>query len=449
MYLVMFLKNLFMFLEELISGSIPFFCLITAGLFLSFKSKFLQLRGLSSSFSLTKKAFSNRKSEKEGISSFQAASTALSATVGTGNIVGVAGAISLGGAGALFWMWIAAFLGMIVKYAEITLGVLYRDPKKLLGGPMYYIKNAMPAPFKFFGTIFSAVCLLSVFSSGNITQVNAAVTSFSDNFHVNLILGLIFCFLSAVCLFGGLKRIAAVTEKLVPLMSLVYIMLCLVIIISRFEALPKVFSIIFKGAFSPESVTGGVLGSVSKTAFIGASRGVFSNEAGLGTSAIAHASAFDADSKTQGLFGIFEVFLDTLVICSLTGLTILVSGVKINYGEDLSSILTVNAFSVTFGTFSQILISAMLCIFSFSSVIGWAFYGETALRFLFKGKFINIFKVLYPLFCVIGAVCETSVAWRISAFFNGMMLIINLASIIFLNDNVFKKREIMYDKEKD
>lgn len=422
--------------------------LLVGGIFLTVKGRFFQFGGLIKSFSLVKKAVFSKDKSQNGVSSFQAACTSLSATVGTGNIVGVAGAVSLGGAGAVFWMWVSAVLGMAVKYGEIALAIRYRDQENLKGGPMYYIKTAMPKGIKKLSVLFCLAALPAVICGGNMTQSNAAITSVTNNYNLKLFLGVVFAVFTWVSLKGGIKRIGNITEKLVPMMSLVYIMLSFCVIFFNIKDLPNIFSMIFKGAFSPKAVTGGAVGSVMRAAVIGASRGVFSNESGLGTSGMSHSVAYDANYKTQGYFGIFEVFIDTIVICTLTALTILSSGVKISYGEDLSSVLVIDALSTVFGGFSRSLIAFMMCIFAFSSVIGWAVYGKICVSFIKSDFLMKLFVITYPLFCILGAVCDTAVIWRMASFFNGIMLIVNLPSVIFLSDKFLKSENKKDDRKK-
>lgn len=446
--MVIFLDKVLVIFENLISGSLPFAMLLIGGIFLTVKGRFFQISGLVKSFSLVKKAVFSKDKSQKGVSSFQAACTSLSATVGTGNIVGVAGAVSLGGAGAVFWMWVSAFLGMAVKYGEISLAIKYRDEEKLKGGPMYYIKTAMPEGFKKLSVLFCLGALPAVICGGNMTQTNAAITPVTSNYNLKLFLGVVFAFFTWLSLKGGIKRIGNITEKLVPIMSLVYIILSFCVIFFNIKGLPNIFSMIFKGAFSPKAVTGGAIGSVMRTAVIGASRGVFSNEAGLGTSGMSHSVAYDANHKTQGYFGIFEVFIDTIVICTLTALTILSSGVKINYGKDLSSVLVIDALSTVFGGFSRTLIAFMMCIFAFSSVIGWAVYGKICVDFIKSDFIMKLFVITYPLFCILGAVCDTAYIWRMASFFNGIMLIANLPSVIYLSDKFLKSENKKDDRKK-
>lgn len=433
--MVIVLSDILLFLENLISGSLPFALTALGGIYLTVKGKFFQISGLFKSFSLVTKGFKTKKTKEDGITSFQAACTALSATVGTGNIAGVAGAISLGGAGAVFWMWIAAFFGMAVKYGEVALSIIHRDNELLKGGPMYYIKKGCPVILKKMAVVFAFCALPAVICGGNITQTNAAITSYPKSFIVRLLSGIVFAVLTAIAIKGGIKQIGNITEKLVPIMSLVYIILTVTIILINTDALVPAIKMIFKGAFTPRAVTGGAIGSMSRAALIGASRGVFSNEAGLGTSGMSHSVASDANPKTQGLFGIFEVFVDTVLICTLTALTILCSGVNINYGTDASSYLVIDAVSTVFGRLSGIIISVMMIVFAFSSVIGWAVYGQICTEWIGNKSLKKLFLKSYPLFCIVGAVCNTAYVWRLAAFFNGIMLCINLPAVIYMSND--------------
>lgn len=442
-------------LENLLNvlGFFPFVFLIFCGIFLSFKGKFFQLRFLPRSAKLMKKAFKESR-KTEGITSFKAACTSLSAAVGTGNIAGVAAAISVGGAGAVFWMWVSAVLGMAIKACEINLGIHYRQKEtgEFLGGPMFYIKKGLPVFLKPLAFVFALAGIPAVFCTGNITQTNAAVESITDNIKLRLIFGLVFALFTYISVWGGMNRIANVTEKIVPIMSLIYIIICSIVIILNIDFLPEAFKMIIVGAFKPKAVTSGAVGSVFATALIGARRGIFSNEAGIGTAAIAHSAAQDANPQNQGLFGIFEVFVDTLLICTLTALTIICSQVPINYGKITSAELAVDAISQVFGKTSNILISLMLCLFAFSSIIGWAAYGEIFSYFL-KGDILKkIFRLIYPLFCIFGAVANVDLVWKLSDFFSGIMLVINLPAIIMLSDEALKffiKEEKLYVEKKN
>ncbi len=426
------------FLQSLISYFLPLTLLVICGIFITLKGRFFQFSKFGLSIKFIIKAITSKRPKNHRLNSLQSASTALAATVGTGNIAGVAAAISIGGAGAIFWMWISAFLSMAIKYAEITLAVIFREKKEdgeYVGGPMYYIKDKLPKVLKPLSVIFALAGIPATFCTGNITQSNSAILTVSHNMTVRFILGLLFTLLTYLVIFGGAHRIGSVTEKTVPVMAVIYTVLALGVVFLNIELLPSTFKMIIVGAFNPNAVTGGIVGSVLSCVISGASKGVFSNEAGLGTSAMAHSVAYDASSQTQGLFGIFEVFIDTVVICTLTGLTILCSGVNINYGSIASAELVGKAFSVNYGSFSSALLAVMMCFFGFSSVIGWAVYGNLCSSFLFGEKGKKIFLLLYPLGCIIGAVSSVDFAWKISEFFNGIMLCINLPALLLLSDN--------------
>lgn len=433
--------NIFIYIEDLISGALPFTFLMLTGVYLSLKGRFFQIFKLRSAIKLTVKAFKEPKVKGE-ITSFQSACTALSSTVGTGNIAGVASAVSLGGPGAVFWMWISALCGMAVKFGEIALAVEFREMKpKYKGGPMYVAKNAAPKGLKLLGVVFCLAGIPTVICNGNMTQINAAAVSLGESVLVKALCGTVFCILTALIIFGGTNRIINVVDKLVPLMSLGYVIMSLIIIFLNIDFLPTAFKMIFKGAFTPRAVTGGAVGSVFNVMTIGASKGVFSNEAGLGTSAMAHSAAVDADKSTQGLFGIVEVFIDTIVLCTLTALTILCSRVKINYGLSASVELVKQALGRDFRGASSLILSLMMCVFAFSSIIGWAFYGDLCADFLFGRWGRRAFKLIYPLFCIVGAVLKVSFTWRISAFFNGIMLCSNLPLVLLLSNNFLKGNE--------
>ena len=428
------------FAENMISFALPFAFLMICGVFLTFKTRFIQVRKFPSAVKLTAKAFKNNKNSKE-ITSYKSACNALSSTVGTGNIIGVAAAINIGGPGAVFWMWVSAILGMCIKYFEITLSVKFREKRgnEFVGGPMYYIKNCLGGKYKILGLVFCISAVFAVFSTGNITQTNAAVSVICKTDSGKLILGLIFFTLTLLSTFGAYRRAVKITEKILPVMSFIYIFLCLYVILSNCTALPHALGIIIKGAFNPKAVTGGAVAGVWQTVFTGASKGVFSNEAGLGTSAMAHSAAVDANPDTQGLFGIFEVFADTLVLCSLTALTILCGGVKIGYTGYNSSGLVLQVFSKNFGAFGDTALAVMMFLFTFSSIVGWSVYGKMCFSFLFKKSGI-VFDTVYPLCCILGAVFGSSFAWRLSAFANGIMLCVNLTALLLMSGKIqFRK----------
>lgn len=434
------MRDFFCFAETLISGMLPFVFLVFSGIYFTVKSNFFQFKYLPSSVAYALGGIFKKRKKGE-VSPFQAACTALSATVGTGNIAGVAGALSLGGAGAVFWMWVSAFAGMIIKVAEIVLSLNYREKKDgaFVGGPMYYIKNGLPIVFKPLAAIFAVCGIFAVFTSGNLTQTNAAIASVGGGTAVKVTGGIVFAAVTAAVLAGGNTRIGAFTEKIVPLMAALYIVMTFGVIGKNISELPHAFGMIIKGAFCPKAVTGGVIGSFTAALVNGASRGVFSNEAGLGTSAMAHSASDNTDGVKQSLYGIFEVFTDTVVICTLTALTVLCSGVYINYGATASTELVNEAFSVIYGDLSGALLALMMCLFGLSSVIGWGYYGTVCCSYVFGNKGKRLFVFIYPAACIIGAVCSADTAWRLSAFFNGIMLCVNTFAVMLLSSFVNEK----------
>ena len=394
-------------------------CIIGVGLFLSLRTRFIQIRRFPYAIRTTLGRMFNKKDASEGaITPFQAVCTALAATVGTGNIAGVAGAIAIGGPGAVFWMWISAFLGMCTKFSEVTLAVQFRETNPdgdLAGGPMYYIKNGLGKKWMWLAYLFSIFGILTVFGTGNATQVNTittAVRSALTGYGIlpdsavgtfNLVMGILLAVSVALVLLGGIKRIGSVAEKLVPFMALLYILLSLGVVFLHLENVPSVFSSIIQGAFSPSAVTGGVVGSFFTSMKRGVSRGIFSNEAGLGTGSIAHACADTDDPVHQGMFGIFEVFADTIVICTLTALVILCSGIPITYGQDAGAELTILGFTSTYGNWVSIFTAIAMCCFAFSTILGWGLYGARCVEFLLSPAFIKPFMVIYALVSIPGA----------------------------------------------
>ena len=358
-------------------------CIFGVGLYLSIRTNFLQIRKFPYAIKTTLgRIFRKRDASDGAITPFQAVCTALAATVGTGNIAGVAGAIAIGGPGAIFWMWVSALFGMCTKYAEVTLAVHYREINangELVGGPMYYIKNGLSKKWHWLAYLFAAFGVLTVFGTGNATQVNTITTAINSallNYNVisesavstsNLIIGIIIAILIAMILLGGIKRIGHVTEKLVPFMALLYILLGLGVILLNIQNVPAVFASIFRGAFQPRAVTGGIVLSMFTSLKKGVSRGIFSNEAGLGTGSIAHACADTKKPVKQGMFGIFEVFTDTIVICTLTALVILCSGVAVDYGKAAGAELTILGFTSTYGSWVSIFTAVAMCCFAFST----------------------------------------------------------------------------------
>ena len=429
-------------------------CIFGVGLYLSIRTNFLQIRKFPYAIKTTLgRIFRKRDASDGAITPFQAVCTALAATVGTGNIAGVAGAIAIGGPGAIFWMWVSALFGMCTKYAEVTLAVHYREINangELVGGPMYYIKNGLSKKWHWLAYLFAAFGVLTVFGTGNATQVNTITTAINSallNYNVisesavstsNLIIGIIIAILIAMILLGGIKRIGHVTEKLVPFMALLYILLGLGVILLNIRNVPAVFASIFRGAFQPRAVTGGIVLSMFTSLKKGVSRGIFSNEAGLGTGSIAHACADTKKPVKQGMFGIFEVFTDTIVICTLTALVILCSGVAVDYGKAAGAELTILGFTSTYGSWVSIFTAVAMCCFAFSTAVGWGLYGARCIEFLFSEKVIKPFMVIYSLVAILGATANLGLMWSIAETFNGLMAIPNLIALFLLSGTVVK-----------
>ena len=439
-------------------------CIFGVGLYLSLRTRFLQIRKFPYAIRTTIGRMFRKKDASDGaITPFQAVCTALAATVGTGNIAGVAGAIAIGGPGAVFWMWISALLGMCTKFAEVTLAVFYREKNangELVGGPMYYIKNGLGKKWHFLAYLFAAFGVLTVFGTGNATQVNTITTAINSalmNYHViseksvslsNLIQGIIIAALVALILLGGVKRIAQVTEKLVPFMALFYIILALGVILLKINTIPSVFVSIFKGAFRPSAVTGGIVGSMIMSVKKGVSRGIFSNEAGLGTGSIAHACADTRKPVKQGMFGIFEVFTDTIVICTLTALVILCSGTSIAYGQAAGAELTISGFTATYGNWVSLFTALAMCCFAFSTILGWGLYGARCIEFLFSEKITKYFMAAYSLVAILGATANLGLMWSIAETFNGLMAIPNLIALFLLSGKVVELTKEYFANER-
>lgn len=429
-------------------------CIIGVGLYLSIRTGFLQIRKFPYAMKVTFGRMFKKKEASDGaLTPFQAVCTALAATVGTGNVAGVAGAIAIGGPGAIFWMWISALLGMCTKFAEVTLAVHFRETNRdgeLVGGPMYYIKNGLGKQWRWLAYLFSAFGVLTVFGTGNATQVNTITTAIDTalfNFHIisedmastlNLIIGVVLAALIALILLGGIKRIGQVTEKLVPFMAVMYVILAIGVVVINFRNLPAVFGSIFEGAFHPASVTGGVVGSLFMSMKKGVSRGIFSNEAGLGTGSIAHACADTRKPVKQGFFGIFEVFVDTIIICTLTALVILCSGVPIGYGAAAGAELTISGFTATYGGWVSILTAVAMCCFAFSTIIGWGLYGTRCIEFIFGSRVNKPFMLVYSLVAIVGATMNLGLLWSIAETFNGLMVIPNLLAVFLLSGVVVR-----------
>ena len=440
-------------------------CIIGVGLYLSIRTGFLQIRKFPYAMKVTIGRMLRKKEASDGaLTPFQAVCTALAATVGTGNVAGVAGAIAIGGPGAVFWMWISAILGMCTKFSEVTLAVHFREKNQngeLVGGPMYYIKNGLGKKWIWLAYLFAAFGVLTVFGTGNATQVNTIITAIDAalyNFNLlpektapvlNLILGIGLAVLIALILLGGIKRIGQVTVKLVPFMAILYIVLGLGVILLHMNTIPAVFAAIFEGAFKPSAVTGGAVGSFFISMKKGVSRGIFSNEAGLGTGSIAHACADTRKPVKQGFFGIFEVFVDTIIICTLTALVILCSGVPVGYGAAAGAELTISGFTAVYGSWVSVLTAMAMCCFAFSTIIGWGLYGTRCIEFLFGSQANKPFMVLYSLVAIVGATMNLGLMWSIAETFNGLMLIPNLIGVFLLSGVVVKLVKEYFETENE
>ena len=435
-------------LNTFIWGVPAMVAIIGVGLYLSIRSGFVQIRKFGQALKNTiGKIFKKSDAAEGSITPFQAVCTALAATVGTGNIAGVAGAIALGGPGAVFWMWISALLGMCTKFCEVVLAVRFRERSPqgdYVGGPMYYIKNGLGKKWIWLAYAYAAFGVLAVFGTGNATQVNTIVQAINApllNYGLlseaylgttNLIIGIALAIIVALILLGGIKRIGKVTEKLVPIMALLFIILGIGLIVIKIDQVPGVFAMIFRGAFSPKAVTGGIVGSFFLSMRNGVSRGIFSNEAGLGTGSIAHACADTKEPVEQGMFGIFEVFMDTIVICTMTALVVLLSGVDITFGKAAGAELTIAGFTSVYGNWVSIFTAVAMFCFAFSTILGWGLYGERCAEFLFGPKIRMPFRFVYSMVAILGATVDLGLIWGISDTCNGFMAVPNLIAVFLL-----------------
>ena len=423
--------------------------IIGVGLWLTVRTRFVQFGRFGTAMRQTfGRVFARQDAAHGAISPFHAVCTALAATVGTGNIAGVAGAIALGGPGAIFWMWVAAALGMATKFAEVTLAVRYRERNpngEWIGGPMYTIKNALGSRWIWLAYVYAVFGMFAGFGIGSTTQVNtvcSAIDSVAVVFTdcgpsgvatLNWVLGFLIAGLVAGVLLGGIKRLGKVAGGMVPLMALLYFVLSIGVLLAHANAVPEAFAAIFKGAFAPKAVTGGVIGSVFLCIRKGVSRGVFSNEAGLGTGSIAHACADTDDPVAQGYFGIFEVFMDTIVICTLTALVILVSGVPVNYGAAAGADLTINGFVSVYGKWVTLVTAVAICSFAFTTTLGWGLYGSRCTEFVFGHRAVRPFLVAYALSAILGATVDLGLIWDAADTLNGCMAVPNLIALALLS----------------
>ena len=443
------MKNCLGILHTLVWGAPALVLILGVGLYLSVTTGFAQITLFPRAVSGFMRKLLGKEERLEDISPFQALCTALAATVGTGNLIGVAGALCLGGPGSIFWMWICGILGMATKFAEVTLAQRWRVRvgQEYHGGPMYMISRGMGETWQPMAKLYCLLGLIASFGVGNATQINAVIAAINGILGIrmegnalpgNFLMGLALAVLVGCMLMGGAKRIGKTAEALVPLVSGCYILLCLGILLLRIPAIPAAMYAIIKGAFSPAAVTGGVLGSAFSCLQVGCARGVFTNEAGMGTASIAHAAARVRHPAEQGLMGIMEVFLDTILICTLTALAILVSGIPIPYGQDAGGTLTINAFSAVYGDWVGILILLSLCCFAFATVLGWGLYGTRCAQFLFGQGSWKPFVLLQSCAALLGAVTKTETIWLLAETVNGLMAIPNLIALAYLSPELVR-----------
>ena len=447
------LNDVLSFTYDNILSILMMILLIAAGLFLSVKTKFLQFRRFGYVLKNTIGSLFNKnlhKQDKGSVSPFQAVTTALAGTIGTGSIAGVATALVLGGPGAVFWMWISALLGMVTKYSEIVLALKFREKNEngaYVGGPMYYIKNGLGK--KWLAAFFAAFAMIACIGTGNATQSNSISGVLDMNFHIApWITGVVLTIIVGIVIIGGVKRIAAVNEKLVPVMAIFFILASVFALIFNASKIPAAFSLIFKEAFNFKSVFGGVSGySILSAMRYGVGRGVFSNEAGLGSAPIAHAASSTENPVKQGIWGIFEVFITTIVICTMSAIVILTSGI---YTEAYSTGVApaVSGAALSSAAFNEALpyvggfgIAVSTVFFALSTILGWAYYGEASVGYLFKNhsrKAITVYRIVYVIFVFVGSVAEINTVWLVADCFNALMALPNLIALIGLSGLVVK-----------
>ena len=421
------------------------FLLCGTGIWFTIRLRFVQVRRFKDGWNKTFGGLFKKGAEADadGISSFQALTTAIAAQVGTGNLAGAATAIAAGGAGAIFWMWLSAFFGMATIYSEALMSQKYRTMKdgQITGGPVYYIRAAFKGTFgKVLAAIFSVLIIFALGFMGNAVQANSIGDAFATAFGINpIIIGVIVSLIAFFIFAGGIKRIATVTEKMVPFMALFYIIGSLIVIAINFRAIPHAFYSIVVGAFNPQAVAGGVLGvTVQKAMRFGVARGLFSNEAGMGSTPHAHAIAKVDHPGDQGCVAIFSVFIDTFVVLTMTALVVITTGVVRPDGSLIGTALTQAAFSSVFGNFGNIFIAICMFFFAFSTVIGWYFFGETNVKYLFGQKAVKIYAVLVCIMIIVGSALKVELVWSMADAFNGMMVIPNLIALLALSGVVVK-----------
>ena len=465
-------------INGIVWGPYMLILLVGCGVYLSFRVGFIQFTRFGFAMKNTiGKIFHKHEAGHGEITPIQAVTTALAATVGTGNIAGVTGAIIAGGPGAVFWMWLSAIFGMVTKYAEVLLSIKYRERNEVgdwVGGPMYYIKNGLGKSWKWLGSIFCVFGALAAFGIGNMTQVNTIASSINsalDSFGADtgartvlvagqsvpvtsIVIGIVVAVIVAVVLVGGIKRIGQVTEKLVPVMAIIYIISAVIVVFANLGHIGTVFGMIFQGAFSAEAALGGAYGILIKTTIQkGIARGVFSNEAGLGSAPIAHAASSETDPVRQGLYGIFEVFMDTIVICTLTSLVVLIGSLNGAFAAEWGGSGGTPLVSASFGSVmgeqaGAIIVAIGISLFALSTILSWSLYGVRCFEFLFGTKATQIYKWVFIVVVVVGATLEMQLVWDIADTLNGLMALPNLIALFALSGVVITAtREFFSNKE--
>ena len=438
------MKEFIVMLDQMVWGVPMLLLILGTGMYICVKTRFIQIRLFPAAVRTLLKRLLTKDSGGTNISPVQALCTALAATVGTGNIAGVAGAIAIGGPGAVFWMWASAFFGMGLKFAEACLSVRFRKTNQkgeLVSGPMYMIEQGMGSRWRWLAALY---CFFGVFASlgvGNATQINTLIVSVSGVFascgmpvgrDFGIACGIALAILIGLLMAGGIKRIGFLAEKMVPIAGVLYVLLGLGVLLVRIENIPAAFRAIVCGAFNPAAFTGGIVGSAIRSLRVGTARGVFTNEAGMGTAGIAHGSAEGISAIQQGMMGLLEVFIDTFLICTVTALVILCSGVPVVYGQDIGIDLTASAFSSVYGNWIRVVIALCVCAFSLATVVGWGLYGGRCAQYLIGDQAWRWFVVLQSIVVVVGAVVGTGTIWTLAEIVNGLMAIPNLICILYL-----------------
>jgi len=446
------LQDLLGKLSDIIWGEYVLIPLLTlVGIYLTIGLKAMPWRSIPKAFSMLWQSRTPDDTNKGDISPFQALMTALSATIGTGNIAGVATAIYLGGPGAIFWMWVIALFGMATKYAEAVLAVKYREVDELgnhVGGPMYYIKNGLGKNWAWLGMAFAIFGMIAAFGIGNLIQSNSVASVLKNNFDIPLLFtGLVMAIAAGVVIIGGIRRLGEVAAKLVPLMAIAYVVSAAIIILLNINAVPSILWMIVNNAFTGTAASGGFLGATIWAAIrFGVARGIFSNEAGLGSAPIAHAAAKTSDPARQGMIAMLGTFIDTIILCSMTALVILLTGVWTS-GET-SSTLSSMAFANGLPGIGHYIVSLSLIIFAFTTILGWSYYGERCAEYVFGIKIILPYRLLWVCIIVIGALIEQiDIIWILADVLNGLMAIPNLIALLLLSPVIFSVTREYLSKE--